>query len=281
MKEIIQATLIILVLIATLIVIYFMIPYSKLKSTFNKQVEKERVKNSDEEKILDEEMIQALPEQLKRFYNDAGYIGKSQSTEMKMYCREAEFVMDTHTNKPMSIHYTEEVFANPARLAFIDARLYGIPFQGLDQYVEGKGSMRGVIAKNIQLFNVTGKEMDEAALATWLCEAILLPKAMLNERLQWQQIDEDRVGVTLEEEGLIVSVINEFDEEGKLVSATTDNRGITESDGSLTPMRWRIVFHQYEQLGDYYLPRGVKAMWQQEGGDVVYFDSNKADYLFQ
>ena len=104
---------------------------------------------------------------------------------------------------------------------------------------------------------------------------------MLNEKLKWQQIDGDRVGVTLEEGDLMVSAIYEFDREGKLVSATTDNRGITESDGSLTPMRWRIVFHQYEQLGDYYLPRGVKAMWQQEGRDLVYFNSNKADYLFK
>lgn len=126
-------------------------------------------------------------------------------------------------------------------------------YDRVDQYVEGKGSMKGVIAKNIQLFNVTGKEIDEAALATWRCEAILLPKAMLNGRLQWQQIDEDRVRVTLEEGDLIVSAVYEFDGEGKLVSATTDNRGITESDGSLTPMRWCIVFHQYEQFEGYYL----------------------------
>jgi len=281
MKKVIQVIIIILVVVIGLIAIYFAIPYSKLKSAFNKQVEKEGMKNSDEEKILNEETIQDLPEQVKRFYNYVGYIGKLQSTQMKMYCRGADFVMNAHTNKPIRINYTEEVFAMPTRLAFIDARLYGIPFQGLDQYVDGRGSMRGVIAKNRQLFNVTGKEMDKAALATWLCEAMLLPKAMLNEKLQWQQMDNNRISVTLEDGDLIVSAIYEFDKEGRLVSATTDHRGITESDGSLTPMRWRIVFDQYEKLEDYYLPRGVKAMWQQEGGDLVYFDSDKAEYSFK
>lgn len=281
MKKVMQIIIKILLLIIGLVMLYLSIPYSKLKSTFNKEVEKERIQNNAEEKILDEESIQDLPEQVKRFYNYAGYIGKPQFTQMKMYCEGADFVMDTHTNKTIRINYTEEVFAIPTRLAFIDARLYGIPFQGLDQYVDGKGSMRGVLAKNIQLFHVTGKEMDEAALATWLCEAILLPKAMLNEKLQWQQMDGNRIGVTLEEGDLIVSTLYEFDKEGRLISATTDNRGITESDGSLIPMRWRIVFDQYEQFEGYYLPRGIKAMWQQESGDLVYFDSNEAEYLFK
>lgn len=280
MKKGIQVIIIISVLIIGIIVVYFAIPYSKLKSVFNKQVEKGCIQNNDNEKTLDEESIYNLPKQVKRFYEYVGYIGKPQFTQLKMYCKGADFVMNMHTNKPIRINYTEEVFACPTRLAFIDARVYGIPFQGLDQYVDGKGSMKGVIAKNIQLFHVTGKEMDEAALATWLCEAILLPKAMLNEKLKWQQIDNNRIGVTLEEGDLIVHALYEFDKEGRLIRATTDNRGITESDGSLTPMRWCILFNQYEQFEGYYLPRGIKAMWQQESGDLVYFDSKEAKYLF-
>lgn len=281
MNEVIKVIIIVLIFIIGFTIVYFSIPYSKLKSTFNKQVEKEVRRSNDEEKILNEKDIYNLPKQVKRFYNYAGYIGKPQFTQMKMYCKGVNFVMDKHTNKRIRINYTEEVFAIPARLAFIDARPYGIPFQGLDQYVDGKGSMRGVIAKKIQLFHVTGKEMDEATLATWLCEAIFLPKAMLNEKLQWKRVDDNRIGVTLEERDLIVGALYEFDKEGKLISATTDNRGITERDGSLTPTRWRILFDQYEESEGYYLPRGIKTMWQQESGNFVYFNSNEAEYLFK
>ena len=263
------------------IAIYFTIPYSNLKSTFNKQVEKGRMKNINEEEILNEEMIQDLPLQVKQFYRYIGYIGRRQSTQMRMYCRGADFIMDIKTNQLIKINYIEEVFAQPTRFAFIDARLYGIPFQGLDQYTEGKGSMKGVIAKMIQLFNVTGKKMDEAALATWLCEAIFLPKAMLNEKIQWQQMDDNRLKAIIEDGDLTVSATYEFDKEGRLMNATTDHRGITERDGSLTPTRWRITFGQYEKFKDYYLPRSIKAMWQQDDGDFVYFNSHEADYLFK
>lgn len=93
MKEVIKVIIIVLILIIGLMIAYLSIPYSKLKSTFNKQIEKEHIQENDKEKILDQESIYNLPEQVKRFYKYAGYIGKPQFTQMKMYCKGADFVM--------------------------------------------------------------------------------------------------------------------------------------------------------------------------------------------
>lgn len=39
----------------------------------------------------------------------------------------------------------------PNRIAFIDSSIYGVPFQGFDSFLQGSGSMRGVIAKTFTL----------------------------------------------------------------------------------------------------------------------------------
>ena len=37
----------------------------------------------------------------------------------------------------------------PGRMAMIESSMFGIPFQGYDYYRDGKGGMRGVIAKQL------------------------------------------------------------------------------------------------------------------------------------
>ncbi len=41
-------------------------------------------------------------------------------------------------------------------------------------YLDGKGGMKGVIAKLFTLFDQTGEDMDRACLATFLAECMFL-----------------------------------------------------------------------------------------------------------
>ena len=69
-------------------------------------------------------------------------------------------------NRPkLKIDYSQVDFANaPVRLAFIDSKMFGIPFQGYDYFVNGKGGMKGVLAKSFQLFDQIGEQMDRLPL---------------------------------------------------------------------------------------------------------------------
>ena len=52
--------------------------------------------------------------------------------------------------------------------------MYGIPFEGIDAYQNGAGSMKGVIAKTFTLFDQKGEAMDQAGLPACLAESLLL-----------------------------------------------------------------------------------------------------------
>ena len=57
--------------------------------------------------------------------------------------------------------------------AYIDSSLYGIPFEGLDSFLRGKGSMKGILGKPFTLFDERGADMDQVCLVTFLAGTIL------------------------------------------------------------------------------------------------------------
>ena len=57
--------------------------------------------------------------------------------------------------------------------------MFGVPFEGCDYYRNGKGGMKGVIAKAITIFHQTGIDMDKACLTTFLAECMFAPTILL------------------------------------------------------------------------------------------------------
>lgn len=75
---------------------------------------------------------------------------------MKADFKNVDFVLSADKPK-IKIDYPLYIFMErPARLAFVDTTMYGIPFQGGDSFVDGIGSMKGVLAKVIPLFHENG-----------------------------------------------------------------------------------------------------------------------------
>ncbi|MCI8337785.1 MAG: hypothetical protein HFH62_03740 [Lachnospiraceae bacterium] len=52
-------------------------------------------------------------------------------------------------------------------MALIDSSIFGIPFEGYDSYQNRTGGIKGVIAKAITMFDLTGTDMDKTCLATF------------------------------------------------------------------------------------------------------------------
>ena len=75
--------------------------------------------------------------------------------------------------------------------------MFGIPFEGDDYYSNGKGGMKGVIAKSITLFDQTGPEMDKACLATFLAECLFEPSVLLEDYIKFEKIDDYHVSATI------------------------------------------------------------------------------------
>ena len=119
----------------------------------------------------------------------------------------------------MKINYVQYNFVTePNRIAYIDSSMYGIPFEGLDLYVDGAGSMKGVIAKLFTLFHQTGKTMDQSSQVTFLAESLLIPSAALQDYIFWEPIDDSQAKATMTYYGMAVSGVFKFNVQGEMLS---------------------------------------------------------------
>ncbi len=283
-KRIFMTILIIIAAIILLLAIWFSIPYSPVKTQFQNDVEARlqraaALTNINSEKsgtltqTLDFAAIASLPPLIQKYLETNGYIGSERRTHLTMEYKDVDFGMGV--NKPqLKIDYTHVDFADsPDRLAFIDSRMFGIPFQGYDYYMNGKGGMKGVLAKLFTLFDQTGPAMDKACLITYLAEALFLPETLLKDFITFKQIDEHAVEATIANKGVTASGIFHFNDAYEMTSFTTNDRGQISSDGTIEYTPWEAQCENYKTYSDgIKRPTVFRAVWKNKDGDYVYFD---------
>lgn len=266
--------------IILLIVVYFRVPFSPVKSDFEKAVSTQMPDTKTSEELFTTEEIENLPLPVKRYFETCGYIGTPKMGYMKAVHKDVDFLLSA--DKPYTkIDYTQYTFASePARLAFIDTSMFGIPFQGIDSYVDGKGGMKGVIAKSFTLFNETGSEMNTSCLLNALSECLIVPSIALQDYISWESIDETHATATISYYGISGSGTFTFAENGELLSFATNERWAVETSGAKTRVPWSILFSDYEKKDGIRLPTRIKTVWHYENGGSVYFDSENLTIEF-
>lgn len=261
----------ILISLIGILMIYFNIPCSKTKTDFDKAATDLIAEAEHQNEVFQEEDIADLPAPIKRYFRYCGYIGTPKMSYIKICYEDVDFLFSN--DKPMlKIDYTQYNFVKELnRIAYIDSSMYGIPFEGLDTYDNGLGSMKGVIAKQFTLFHQTGKAMDQSGLVTFLAECLLIPNAALQDYVDWEAIDDCHAKATISRYGISVSGVFTFNEKGEMLSFTTDDRGVA-LDGTGKKVRWSIVCDNYKEINGTKKPTFFQAIWHYDDGDLVYFD---------
>lgn len=268
-----------ILLLVSILVIYFNVPYSRLKTNF-KDYLVESEENINENKKAAKYTLEDLPQSMQNFYSYTKLVNKVSSNHVSFNFKDADFV-NIEMNKTLKIDYSEHIFGYvPARFAFIDSSLYGIPFQGLDSFINGEGGMKGVVAKNITLFNQRGEEMNKAALVTWLAEIIFMPSQLLSGDVDIKEIDKNTVGVSITYDNIKASGIYKFLDSGELVEFTTDDRALIYNDGRLEHRKWSALYEDYKNNDDLLLPNRLKSKWHFDNEDIIYFDGTDIEYTF-
>ncbi len=269
----------IILLLVSILVIYFNVPYSRLKTNFKDYLVASE-ENINENKKAAKYTLEDLPQSMQNFYSYTKLVNKVSSNHVSFNFKDADFV-NIEMNKTLKIDYSEHIFGDvPARFAFIDSSLYGIPFQGLDSFINGEGGMKGVVAKNITLFNQRGEEMNKAALVTWLAEIIFMPSQLLSGDVDIKEIDKNIVGVSITYDNIKASGIYKFLDSGELVEFTTDDRALIYNDGRLEHRKWSALYEDYKNNGDLLLPNRLKSKWHFDNEDIIYFDGTDIEYTF-
>lgn len=256
------------------IIIFFKIPYSRTKAEYNK-AEKTLLKNADSlGGVFTEDDIKDLPEPVKRYFKYCGYLNTPKMSYMRAKFKNVDFVLSPDKPK-LKIDYTQFNYVKkPARLAYIDTSLYGIPFQGFDSYTKGIGSMKGVLGKVFTLFNQKGPDMDKGSLVTFLSEALFVPSVALQDYITWEKIDDTHAKATLSFYGISVNGIFAFNEKGEMLSFTTNDRINVSTDGTKKEAPWSALCSNYKAANGIKHPTSLQAVWHYKSGDLVYFDSD-------
>lgn len=262
----------VLLSIIGIIIVFFNISYSKTKTEFSELTGSLLTKMHNESGVFTKEDIVDLPLPVQKYFRYCGYIGTPKMTSMKAIYQDVDFLFGK--DKPaIKIDYTQYNFVNePIRIAYIDSSMYGIPFEGLDSYIAGNGSMKGVLAKLFTLFNQTGEPMDKASLVTCLSECLIIPNAALQNYIVWEEIDDLHAKATISYYGITASGIFTFNENGEMLSFTTNDREATTTDGTSKKVKWSAVCSEYVETNGVRKPTVLQAIWHYDDGDLVYFD---------
>ena len=270
--------LLIMFALIVLVIFWFNIPYSPFKNQFKKDLNKqihlsESFLQESSKTVYTKEDFESLPPLLRAYIEECGYIGSSRKSILQMEYKKVDFSLGQNRPK-LKIDYSQVDFANaPVRLAFIDSKMFGVPFQGYDYFVNGKGGMKGVLAKSFQLFDQTGEQMDKAALVTYLAEIIFLPEVLLQDFVSFNQLDSHRVEACIEYKGVKASGVFHFNDAHEMIYFSTDERGQSSSDGSIENIPWEAQCREYKLYSDgIKRPTIFRAVWKYPDQDFIYFD---------
>ena len=251
---------------------FFKSPYSKIKADFQKTATDLVDVTAPSGDSFTETDLAGLPDPVKKYFEYCGFIGTRKMSYMKATFKDVPFKMGK--NRPgLTIDYTQYNFvAKPDRIALIESSLYGIPFQGFDAFVDGAGSMKGVVAKVYTLFDQRGEAMDRSSLVTYLAECFVIPSVILQDFITWESIDAKHAKATIAHGGISASGIFTFKENGEMLSFTTADREAAEIDGTSQKVEWTAFCSGYRERGGIKRPTILKAVWHYEEGDLIYFD---------
>lgn len=262
----------VLFLVIGIITVFFNISYSETKTEFSKITGSLLTEMPNENGVITEEDIVDLPLPVQKYFRYCGYISTPKMSFMIATYKDVDFLFGKD-KPPIKIDYTQYNFVNePNRIAYINSSMYGIPFEGLDPYTAGNGSMKGVLAKLFRLFNQTGDSMDKASLVTFLSECLIIPNAGLQNYITWEGIDDLHAKATISYYGGTASGVFSLNENGEMLSFTTNDRYATATDGMSKKVKWSVACSDYVETNGIRRPTVLQAIWHYDDSNLVYFN---------
>lgn len=266
-----------LVLLFIGILIVWAIPKSPIKSQFqnnsrNAILENKRKYGFLAHEVYTEDDIKDIPYPIQQFYRTTKLIGKEKQYIVHVEYKNTDFKMGK--DKPaMKIKYQHyNMLDQLNRIALIDTKFMGIPFEGLDNYQNGIGSMKGMLGKVITLFDSKGEEMNISSLVTCLSEMVFLPTIALQDYIVWEPIDSNNAKALLNYNGFSVSATFTTNNIGEIIQIETNDRYMDEGDGKSTNYKWVIKLSDYIEENGIRHPSKAQAIWKLPKGEYLYFD---------
>ncbi len=226
--------------------------------------------------IVTEEMLQKLPEPVKRYLLYTGVVGKPMVQTVRL--EQVGKIRKDATQPWMNFEARQYYSVNPPAFLWVAyMKVFGLPLIRVrDYYMEGKGN---ILVKALSLFTVansSGEKLDQGAMMRYLNEMMWFPSAFLGKNVSFESIDANSARITLKDIGKSVTATMYFDEEGKLTNFMAP-RYRDMGNNKFELENWSTPIRDYGEFEGLRLPRKGAGVWNLKEGDLEYIDLTVVD----
>lgn len=264
-----------------LILVVSIVSFSYLN--FEKRVHRETNYVLSQSRIIDdiinEKDIKELPESVKNWLRNSGYLGKPTISYGKVM-QKAEMQMNPGQKNWMSataIQYT--TIDKPAFIWTVDVVINSlVNLQGRDKFVNGKGEMLIKMLSLINVVNEKGEKLDEGALQRYLGEMVWFPSLALSPYVTWEAINDETAKATMTYNGTTGSGTFYFDTNGDV----TKYSALRYKDNEIDSKRyeWVMNISEYKTFEGVKVPAIMTATWKLDQRDWTWLKLEVIDIQY-
>ncbi|MCX7612108.1 MAG: hypothetical protein N2043_11035 [Ignavibacterium sp.] len=219
--------------------------------------------------IFSEESIENLPELLKKYLLVCGYINTPIPINANVYWAESWLKLSPEKNwgKIETLQFNSvKPIGRVAYMKFIST-----PVAARDLYRDGYGEINGKLFNLIKVVFDNSREVAQSALITTFCEFMFIPGYLLLDNVRWEQINDYSVRGILEDNGIKVSGIFYFNNEGLFTHFETDDRYYSLGKNTYKKVKFSAIVESYKMQDKLKICDKVKIVWHLPEGDYEYY----------
>ena len=251
--------------------VFFIVSTSLVKEIDRIFVQHREQKQSKNQVIVTEEMLQKLPEPVKRHLLYTGIVGKPMVQTVRL--KQVGKIRKDATQPWMNFEARQYYSVNPPAFVWVAyMKILGLPLmQVRDYYIEGRGNILVKALSLLTVANSTGEKMDQGAMMRYLNEMMWFPSAFLGDNISFESIDANSARVTLTDKVNRVTATMYFDDNGKLTNFIAP-RYRDMGNNKFDLENWSTPIREYGEYEGLRLPLKGAGVWNLKEGDLEYID---------
>jgi hypothetical protein len=219
--------------------------------------------------LVTETDLGSVPPLMQTYLRHVGAVGQPRVHNMRVLFNAQ--MRSSATSPWMQSTATQyEFFGPPARLFYMNAALFGVPFDIFHRYVDSAATFQVRIASLFPMVDKKGPILTRAETVTLMNDIVVMaPAAVLDLPFTWETIGERSLLATFTNAGNTVSATLTFDAAGDLVGFLSNDRTQEDAQGSRN-VPWSTPISGYREVDGIRVGALGDANWVESSGEWTY-----------
>jgi hypothetical protein len=242
---------------------------SRFRNLYQSEVQ-ERLKPGSANDVVREEDLAYLPGPVRNYLHYVGAVGKPKVFNFRAECTGS--LKRSPAGRWMNTSsFQYNFFDDPARLYYLRSSLFGIPFDGLHAYTGDHAMMKINVAYFFPVVDASGDTMTMSETVTLFNDMCLLaPATLIDKNILWEPVDPLSVWARFTHNGITISAMLYFAENGELIRFVSDDRYMSADGKTYARYQWSTPVKEYRDFNGRKVPVYGEAGWQLPDGSFTY-----------